>query len=86
MPRLVRCSLMQAHTDASPDLLLADIKRAMIDKHPGCIRQAATAGAGIVCLQGVVQRSVFLRDLAKTLDYFRYPAWNRMEPAVTLPE
>src|ERR1039457_6862739 len=51
MPRLVRCSLIQAHADASPDLPLPEIKRVMIDKHLGYIRQAAEAGARIVCLQ-----------------------------------
>ena len=48
MPRLVRCSLIQAHTDVSPDLPLPEIKQAMIDKHLGYIRQAAEAGARIV--------------------------------------
>jgi beta-ureidopropionase len=51
MPRLVRCSLIQAHSDASPDLPLEQLKRAMIDKHLDYIRQAAEAGAQIVCLQ-----------------------------------
>jgi beta-ureidopropionase len=51
MPRLVRCSLIQARTDASPDLPLEQLKRAMIDKHLAYIHQAAAAGAQIVCLQ-----------------------------------
>jgi len=51
MPRLVRCSLIQARSPASPDLSLEQLKRAMIDKHLGYIRQAAEAGAQIVCLQ-----------------------------------
>src|SRR6202166_2430362 len=51
MPRLVRCSLIQARSPASPDLSLEQLKRAMIDKHLGYIRQAAQAGAQIVCLQ-----------------------------------
>jgi beta-ureidopropionase len=51
MPRVVRCSLIQAHSDASPDLPLEQLKRAMVDKHLDYIRQAAEAGAQIVCLQ-----------------------------------
>jgi len=51
MPRLVRCSLVQAHSPASPDLSLEQLKRAMIDKHLAYIRQAAEGGAQIVCLQ-----------------------------------
>jgi len=51
MPRLVRCSLIQARSPAGPDLSLDRLKRAMIDKHLDYIRQAAAAGAQIVCLQ-----------------------------------
>src|SRR5207247_8193027 len=43
MPRSVRCSLIQA-TNVSP-------AQAMVDKHLGYIRQAADAGAQVVCLQ-----------------------------------
>src|ERR1022692_1954190 len=62
MPRLVRCSLIQAHTDASPDLPLPEIKRATIDKHLGYIRQAAEAGAQIVCLQELFNGPYFCAE------------------------
>src|SRR6202020_374880 len=51
MPRLVRCSLIQAHSDASPDLPLEQLKQAMVDKHLDYIQRAAEADAQIVCLQ-----------------------------------
>ena len=51
MPRLLRCSLIQAANCASVDLPNAQIKQAMIDKHLGHLRRAAEAGAQIVCLQ-----------------------------------
>jgi beta-ureidopropionase len=51
MPRLVRCSLIQARSDGSPDVPLEQLKREMIDKHLDYIRRAAEAGAQIVCLQ-----------------------------------
>jgi beta-ureidopropionase len=53
MSRIVRCSLIQASNAAPPDASLEDTKRAMIDKHLGFIRQAAWAGAQIVCLQEI---------------------------------
>ena len=62
MPRLVRCSLIQAHTDASPDLPLPEIKRAMTDKHLGYIRQAAQAGAQIVCMQEIFTGPYFCAE------------------------
>jgi len=62
MPRLVRCSLIQARADASPDLPLEEIKRAAIDKHLGYIRQAAEAGARIVCLQELFSGPYFCAE------------------------
>jgi beta-ureidopropionase len=53
MSRIVRCSLIQASNAAPPDASLEDTKQAMIDKHLGFIRQAAWAGAQIVCLQEI---------------------------------
>jgi beta-ureidopropionase len=53
MPRIVRCSLIQASNAAPPDASLEATKRAMIDKHTIYIRQAAEAGAQIVCLQEI---------------------------------
>ncbi len=51
MPRLVRCSLVQATSTVPTDRPLAEIKQAQIDKHLGYLRQAAEAGTQIVCLQ-----------------------------------
>src|ERR1700722_19677344 len=62
MPRLVRCSLIQAHTDVSPDLPLTEIKQALIDQHLVYIRQAAEAGARIVCLQELFNGPYFCAE------------------------
>ena len=53
MARLVRCSLIQAKNEVSPEIggggaSLAEIKQAMIDKHVKMIRKAAADGAQIV--------------------------------------
>jgi N-carbamoylputrescine amidase len=53
MPRLIRCSLIQASNVAPPEASLEATKHAMIEKHLGLIRQAADAGAQIVCLQEI---------------------------------
>jgi beta-ureidopropionase len=62
MPRIVRCSLIQAHSDAAPDLPFAQIKQTAIDKHLGYIRQAADAGAQIVCLQELFNGPYFCAE------------------------
>lgn len=53
MSRVVRCSLIQAACVDHIDRSLADIKQEMIAKHVPLIRQAAAAGAQIVCLQEI---------------------------------
>ena len=53
MPRVVRCSLIQATNVEPADRSLDQIKKSMIDKHVAMIRQAAAAGAQIVCLQEI---------------------------------
>ena len=62
MARLVRCSLIQASNAASPDASLAEIKQAMIAKHVDYIRQAAEAGARIVCLQEIFHGPYFCAE------------------------
>jgi N-carbamoylputrescine amidase len=62
MSRIVRCSLIQASNAAPPDASLADTKQAMIDKHLGFIRQAAWAGAQIVCLQEIFYGPYFCAE------------------------
>jgi len=51
--RIVRCSLIQASNVEAASQPLAKIRQSMIDKHVGLIRQAAAAGAQIVCLQEI---------------------------------
>lgn len=62
MPRLVRCSLIQATNVAPPDRPLAEVKRAMMDKHLGYIQQAAAAGSQIVCLQEIFYGPYFCAE------------------------
>jgi beta-ureidopropionase len=51
--RTVRCSLIQASNVEAASQPLPKIREAMIEKHVGLIRQAADAGAQIVCLQEI---------------------------------
>ena len=62
MPRIVRCSLIQAANAASPDLPLEQVKQAMIDKHVAYVEQAAQAGAQIVCLQEIFYGPYFCAE------------------------
>src|SRR5580704_8637412 len=62
MPRIIRCSLIQASNAAPPDASLTDTKKAMIDKHLGMIRQAAEAGAQIICLQEIFYGPYFCAE------------------------
>ncbi len=62
MPRVVRCSLIQASNAASPSLPLEDVKEAMIAKHLGLIRQAADAGSQIACLQEIFYGPYFCAE------------------------
>src|ERR1700684_2906939 len=51
MPRNVRCALIQASNALSTERPLAQIRKAMIDKHLNLIEQAARKKAQILCLQ-----------------------------------
>jgi N-carbamoylputrescine amidase len=62
MPRIVRCSLIQAANAASVDLPLAQVKKAMIDKHVDYIAQAAKGGAQITCLQEIFYGPYFCAE------------------------
>jgi beta-ureidopropionase len=62
MSRIIRCSLIQATNVAAADLPLAQIKQAMVDKHLEYIRQAAEAGAQIVCLQEIFNGPYFCAE------------------------
>ena len=62
MSRIIRCSLIQATNVAASHLPLAQIKQAMIDKHLEYIRQAADAGAQIICLQEIFYGPYFCAE------------------------
>jgi N-carbamoylputrescine amidase len=64
MPRNIRCSLIQASNAAPPEASIEDTKDAMIEKHLGMIRQAAEAGAQIVCLQEIFYGPYFCAEQA----------------------
>ena len=51
MSRSVRCGLIQAHNPLGPDHSLAQIKKAMIDKHLKLIERAARNKVQVLCLQ-----------------------------------
>ncbi|MEO8128010.1 MAG: nitrilase-related carbon-nitrogen hydrolase [Bryobacteraceae bacterium] len=62
MSRIIRCSLIQATNVAASHLPLEQIKQAMIDKHLEYIRQAAEAGAQIICLQEIFYGPYFCAE------------------------
>lgn len=62
MPRIVRCSLIQTKSVDHDGKSLLDIKRAMIDKHLPMIKQAASAGSQIVCLQEIFYGPYFCAE------------------------
>jgi len=62
MPRIVRCSLIQASNPSSPDASLEATKQAMIAKHVGLIAQAAAAGAQLACLQEIFYGPYFCAE------------------------
>jgi beta-ureidopropionase len=64
MPRIVRCSLVQAANAAGPESSLECTKKAMIDKHVAFVEQAARAGAQIVCLQEIFYGPYFCAEQA----------------------
>jgi N-carbamoylputrescine amidase len=62
MSRIIRCSLIQAKNAAPTESELGTIKRAMLDKHVAMIRQAASDGAQIVCLQEIFYGPYFCAE------------------------
>jgi len=62
MPRIVRCSLIQASNVGLPDQSLAEVKDAMIEKHEAYIAQAAEAGSQITCLQEIFYGPYFCAE------------------------
>lgn len=62
MPRIVRCSLIQASNVTVPEADLAVVKKDMIEKHLAMIQQAADAGAQIACLQEIFYGPYFCAE------------------------
>jgi N-carbamoylputrescine amidase len=62
MPRIVRCSLIQATNILGPEHPLAEIKDRMIEKHLGYIQQAANAGSRLTCLQEIFYGPYFCAE------------------------
>src|SRR3974377_2016241 len=62
MPRIVRCSLIQAANAAPPVASLSVTKQARLDKHAAYIEQAAKAGAQVVCLQEIFYGPYFCAE------------------------
>lgn len=62
MPRIVRCSLIQAANVAPASKPLEEVKKAMIDKHVGYLRQAAEAGAQLACMQEIFYGPYFCAE------------------------
>ncbi len=62
MPRIVRCSLIQASNVGLPEQSLAQVKQAMMDKHETYIAQAAEAGSQITCLQEIFYGPYFCAE------------------------
>jgi N-carbamoylputrescine amidase len=62
MPRIVRCSIIQASNAVPATEPLPAQKKAMVEKHVGLIRQAAKQGAQIVCLQEIFNGPYFCAE------------------------
>jgi N-carbamoylputrescine amidase len=62
MPRIVRCSIIQASNAVPATEPLAVQKQAMVEKHLGLIRKAAGEGAQIVCLQEIFNGPYFCAE------------------------
>lgn len=62
MPRIVRCSLIQASNAGQPEQTLEQVKQAMMDKHETYIAQAAAAGSQITCLQEIFYGPYFCAE------------------------
>ena len=60
MPRIVRCALIQASNALSTERPLAQIRKAMIDKHLKLIEQAARKKTQILVLAGTFLWPLFL--------------------------
>ncbi|MNR95556.1 N-carbamoyl-D-amino acid hydrolase [compost metagenome] len=62
MARIVRCGLIQASNPVETQKPVADIKKAMIDKHVKLIEQAAAKGVQMLCLQEIFYGPYFCAE------------------------
>lgn len=62
MPRIVRCSLIQAANVAPPSQPLEEVKKAMLDKHVSYIEKAAQQDTRIICLQEIFYGPYFCAE------------------------
>jgi len=63
MPRLVRCGLIQAHCEWSPEKYsIKDISKKMLEKHEKLIEQAAKKKTQILCLQELFNGPYFCAE------------------------
>jgi N-carbamoylputrescine amidase len=62
MARIVRCGLIQASNPKHPENPVAEIKKAMIDKHVKLIEEAAAKGVQILCLQEIFYGPYFCAE------------------------
>ena len=62
MPRIVRCSLIQASNAGAVEQSLDQVKQAMLEKHEAYLAQAASAGSQITCLQEIFYGPYFCAE------------------------
>src|ERR1035437_2217420 len=62
MAKVVRCGLIQAKNEVSSDHSVAEIKKAMNDKHVKMIEDAAKQGVQILCLQEIFNGPYFCAE------------------------
>src|SRR6204780_3862143 len=82
MPRNVRCALIQASNALSTDRPLAQIRKAMIDKHLKLIEQAAKKKAQVLCLQELFYGPYFCAE--QNARWYELPARVPDGPTVRL--
>src|SRR5437016_8409078 len=62
MSRIIRGGLIQAKNEKTSEAPLAEIKKAMIDKHVAMIEDAANKGCQVVCLQEIFYGPYFCAE------------------------
>lgn len=62
MPRTVRCGLIQARNALSTEHDIAEIKKAMVEKHIPMIEEAGRRGVQVLCLQEIFAGPYFCAE------------------------